>query len=99
MLRFFLVALQFVLFLLTFLMGSLFLHPFHVTTTLASDSAHSRVFLWDGLLLMLVLYGLVVVLEVATKRLRASGLGTTLALMAAGAAGLAMKFGFLSVDR
>ncbi len=90
---------QCVLFLLTFLVGSLLLHPFHLTTTLASDAAHTRVFLWDGLLLMLLLYGLVLLLELATKRLRGFGLGTTLALLVAGVAGLAMKFGFLSVDR
>ncbi len=90
---------QFVLFLLTFLVGSLVLHPFRVLTVLSRDAAHTRVFVWDGLLLMLALYGLMVVLGAVTKRLRRMAVGTTLALVLAGVAGLAMKFGFLTSER
>jgi hypothetical protein len=90
---------QFLLFLATFLVGSLFLHPFHVQTTLASDGAHARFFQWDGVLLMALLFVLVLVLEASMKRLRAAALGSTIAVALAGVLGLAMKFGFVTVDR
>ena len=94
-----LVVLQCVLFLVTFLVGSLFLHPFQVRTTLVSDAAHVRLFQWDGVLLMVLLYGLVLVLEAVMKRLRTAALGSTIAVVVAGALGLMMKLGFVSVDR
>lgn len=93
------VLVQFALFLLTFLVGSLFLHPFGLRTVLVSDAAHTRVFLWDGVLLMLLLYALVLGLEAATRRLRDAAAWSTLALAAAAGAGLALKFGFLTVER
>ena len=93
------VVVQFGLFLITFLIGSMFLHPFKVQTTLASDAAHLRFFQWDGLLLMVLLYLLVLVLEAVMKRLRSAAVGSTIALALAAALGLAMKFGFVSVDR
>lgn len=93
------VIVQFVLFLLTFLVGSLFLHPFGIRTTLASDPAHLRSFQWDGLLLMLVLYVLVLGLEALTRKLRTAALGSTLAVVLAMGAGLLMKFGFVTMDR
>lgn len=90
---------QFVLFLVTFAAGSFVLHPFHVQTVLASDATHSRTFIWDGLLMMLVLYVLVLLLELTMKKIRQAAPWSTLAVVLAGVLGLAMKFGFLSVDR
>jgi hypothetical protein len=92
------VLLQFLLFLVLFAAGSFALHPFHVQTTLAPVDGRSRVFLWDGVLLMLVAYVLILLLEAARKRLFRSGLGTTLALILAGLAGWMLKFGFISRD-
>jgi hypothetical protein len=93
------VVVQFLLFLLTFLVGSMFLHPFHVQTTLISDAAHVRMFQWDGVLLMVGLYLLVLVLEAVLKRLRTAALGSTIAVALAAVLGLVMKFGFVSLDR
>ena len=92
-------AFQFVLFLATFFLGSFVLHPFGLRTMLRSDDLHTRMFLWDGLLLLGVLYVLVLVLEAVTKRLRGRALRSTVAAALAAAAGLAMKFGFVTVDR
>ena len=97
---FFSVFLQFFLFLVTFALGSFVLHPFHVQTVLgSSDATHVRSFVWDGLLLMLILYALVLVVEALMKRLRGSALWSTLAVALAGVLGLMMKFGFISTDR
>ena len=93
------VGLQFVLFLVTFLVGSMVLHPFHLQTALASDAAHIRLFQWDGVLLMVLLYVLVIVLEALLKRFRRAALGSTIAVVLAGALGLMMRFGFVSMDR
>ena len=90
---------QFALFLITFLVGSLLLHPFHVQTVLASDAAHVRSFQWDGVLLMATLYLLVLTMEAVMKKLRTAALASTIAVALAGAFGLMMKFGFVSVDR
>jgi hypothetical protein len=90
--RFFAVLLQFLLFLVVFGAGSFAFHPFHVETILAG----SRSFVWDGVLLMLVVYAVVLLLEVLRKRLRSAGPWTTLALLLAGLAGWAMKFGFVT---
>jgi hypothetical protein len=92
------VLVQFLLFLVVFAAGSFVLHPFHMQTTLAPVDGRSRVFLWDGLLLMLLAYVLILLLEAARKRLFRSALGTTLALILAGFAGWMLKFGFISRD-
>jgi hypothetical protein len=89
---------QFVLFFVTFLLGS-FVHPLKVQTVLAPDALHTRVFIWDGLLLMLILYVLVLVVELLMKKLKTAGSWTTLALGLATLLGFLMKFGFLSTDR
>ncbi|RXH54262.1 hypothetical protein [Granulicella sibirica] len=97
--RFLSVFLQFFLFLVTFALGSFLLHPFNVVTVLASDATHTRSFLWDGLLLMLLLYALVLLIEVVMRQIKAAGLWSTIAVVLAGVLGFAMKFGFISTDR
>jgi hypothetical protein len=92
------VLLQFLLFLLVFAVGSFIVHPFHVQTALASADGHSRVFLWDGALLMVLVYLLILLLEAARRRLVRSAAGTSLALILAALAGWMMKFGFISRD-
>jgi hypothetical protein len=90
---------QCVLFLVTFALGSFVLHPFHVQTALAPSATQTRVFIWDGVLMMLLLYGLVLVLELALKAIKRAAPWSTLAVLLAGLLGFLMKFGFLSTDR
>jgi hypothetical protein len=93
------VLLQFFLFLLVFAVGSFLVHPFHLQSALAPVEGHSRVFLWDGVLLMLLAYLLILLIQVvARRRLGPSAVGSSLALILAGLAGWVMKFGFLSRD-
>ena len=92
------VLFQFLLFVVVFAAGSFVLHPFHVQTTLAPVDGRSRVFLWDGVLLMLLAYVLILLIEAARKRLFRSALGTTVALILAALAGWMLKFGFISRD-
>ncbi len=87
--------LQLVLFLLVFLAGSLF-PPFHVEHVLIATPGSTRVFVADGLLLMLALYVLIVAIEALTKRLRTAAPWTTAALVLAAILGFMMKFGFLT---
>lgn len=90
---------QCVLFLVTFALGSFVLHPFNVRTVLLPSATQTRVFIWDGLLLMLMLYVLVLLIEVLMKQVKRAAPWSTLALLLAGLLGFLMKFGFLSVDR
>jgi hypothetical protein len=92
------VLVQFLLFLLVFAAGSFVVHPFHVQTALAPAEGHTRVFLWDGVLLMLLAYLLILLIAAARKRLPRAVLGTSLALALAAVVGWMLKFGFLSRD-
>jgi hypothetical protein len=90
---------QCVLFLVTFALGSFVLHPFNVRTALAPDDLHTRVFIWDGLLMMLALYLLVLLIEVFMKQVRRAAPWSTIAVALAALVGYLLKFGFLSTDR
>jgi hypothetical protein len=87
--------LQFILFLIVFGAGSLF-PPFHIEHVIIATPGTTRIFVADGLLLMLALYVLIMVIQVLRKRLRTSTPWTTVALISATALGLMMKFGFLT---
>jgi hypothetical protein len=89
------VVLQMVLFLMVFLIGSL-LPGAKVLPMFSVGTGPGRVFVLDGLLLMLAVYVLVLLIEAARRRIRGSWITTTLALVLALALGLAMKFGFMS---
>jgi hypothetical protein len=86
-------VLQLILFLIVFLVGSL-IPPFHFEHVLIATPGFTRVFVADGLLLMLLLYIVIVLGEVMRKRLRTAAPWTTLALILATVFGLMMKFGF-----
>ncbi len=90
--------LQFLLFLLVFAAGSFAVHPFHLQSALAPVDGRSRLFLWDGVLLMALAYLLILLLEAARRRLARSAVGTSLALALAAVAGWMLKFGFISRD-
>jgi len=84
-------VLQFLLFLVLFALGSFFYHPFGVRLHgQASD------FDADGVLLMLLLYLLILLIEVLAKRLRSAARWSTLAVLLAGIAGWALKFGLIT---
>jgi type IV secretory pathway VirB2 component (pilin) len=86
---------QFVLFLIVFGAASFF-PPFHFERVLIVTPGFTRIFVADGLLLMLALYVLIIFVEVMRKRLRTAVPWTTLAVILAAALGLMMKFGFLT---
>jgi hypothetical protein len=86
---------QFVLFLIVFGAGSFF-PPFHFEHVLIVTPGFTRIFVADGLLLMLALYVLIVLVEVMRKRLRTATPSTTAAVILAAVLGLMMKFGFLT---
>lgn len=87
---------QFLLFLVVDAVGAIFYHPFGVQTKLSATGVAPRSFVWDGLILMLALY--VVLLAVAAMRKRFAGAvpGSTLALVLAALIGYFLKFGFIT---
>jgi hypothetical protein len=87
--------LQFVLFFVAFGAGSFF-PPFHIEQVLGSTADGTRVFIWDGVLLMTALFAIVLVIQAIRKRIGTSGPWTALAFVLAGLAGYAMKLGFLT---
>ncbi|WP_353070337.1 hypothetical protein RBB75_09925 [Tunturibacter empetritectus] len=88
--------LQFVLFLLVFVIGS-FAHPFNLQWGLTvTTPAVTRYFVADGLVLIFLLYALILVIEALTKRLRSYAPWTTVALILATVLGLMIKIGFVT---
>src|SRR3984893_2698325 len=90
-----LTILKFVVFLIVFGAGSIF-PPFHFEHVLIATPGFTRIFIADGLLLILLLYIVIVLAEVLRKRLRTAAPWTTLAFILAIVFGLMMKFGFLT---
>jgi len=89
------IVLQTILLLIAYIVG-LFLHPFHITQVLISSPAVTRTFVWDGILLMLTAYVLILLIEAARKRLPTSAAGSTIALVLAAILALASKLGFVT---
>jgi hypothetical protein len=89
--------LKFVVFLMVFLVGSLF-PPFHFEHVLIATPGITRIFVADGILLMFALYVLIVLVEAMRKRLRTATPLTTLAVVLAAVFGLMMKFGFKTLS-
>jgi hypothetical protein len=87
--------LQLVVFLVVFGAFSFF-PPFHIQHVLTITTLGTRIFIADGLLLMLALYILIVIVQLLMKRMRSATPWTTLALILAAILGLSMKFGFLT---
>ena len=91
----FFAILKFVLFLIVFAAGSFF-PPFHIEHVLSVTPDGTRIFIWDGVVLMLILLVLLLLIEAARKRLRTSGVWTTAAFALAAIVGYAAKLGFLT---
>ncbi len=94
----FLVIAQFVLFFVAFFLGS-FMAPFHLRQLLSETADGRRAFVWDGVVLMVGLFVLILLIEAVRKRLRAAAPWTTLALALAAFAGLMLKLGFMTIER
>jgi hypothetical protein len=92
-----LTILQLILFLIVFFVGSL-LPPFHIEHVLIATPGVTRIFVADGLVLVLVLFVLIFILEAVRKRLRTAAPWTTLAFLLAVVFGLMMKFGFKTMS-
>jgi hypothetical protein len=93
-----LLVLQFFLFLIVFLAGSL-MNPFHLRWNVTQLSPTStRYFVPDGLLLMIAVYILALICEALAKRLRTASLWTTAAFLLALAAGFLAHFGSATHD-
>jgi hypothetical protein len=87
--------LKFVLFLIVFAAGSFF-PPFHIEHVIAVTPDGTRLFIWDGAMLMAGLFVIILLIEMARKRLSSSGPWTAAAFALAAIAGYAAKFGFLT---
>ena len=90
-----LAVLLFVADLVVFAAGS-FARPFGITSVLASRGLAARIYIWDGLLLMLVLLAVTFGVEALGKRLRSLAPWTAGAFLLAGLAGFLLRFGFVT---
>jgi hypothetical protein len=92
--------LKFAMFLFLFFVGGIGILPlFHFPSLVTKFAAGTRGFQWDGVVLMLALYVLILLIEAVRRRLRSLAPWTTLALLLASIAGLAMKFGFMTIEQ
>jgi hypothetical protein len=90
-------VLQFILFLLVFAVGS-FLPGAHLLLPIWSVSAGAgRIFVYDGLVLMIALYVLILLIAAVRRRLPIAWPTSTVALILALALGLLAKFGFKTI--
>jgi phosphoglycerol transferase MdoB-like AlkP superfamily enzyme len=87
---------QFLLFLIVDVVGSLVYHPFHVRTKLAGNPLEPRMYVWDGVLLMLAVYFLLLLIAALRKRVGAWLPWATVALVLAAVAGYGLKLGFVT---
>ncbi len=90
-----LTALQFLLFLFTYAVAT-FTLPFHRESVFVHTGTLTRIFIWDGVILTLVLFALLLLVEALMKRLVSAAPWTALALALALAAGFALKLGFVT---
>lgn len=90
------IILQLILFLAVSFAG-IILAGVSVLPTLSISIGPGRAFVYDGLLLMLGVYGLILLIEAALKRIQTAWLNSTVAVILALILGLAMKFGFKTV--
>jgi hypothetical protein len=90
------IFLQFLLFFVVFLVGSL-LPGANILPTLSVSAGAGRIFVYDGLLLMLAIYALVLLIAAARKRIHTAWPNSTFALILALFLGLLMKFGFRTI--
>ncbi|MGD0648191.1 MAG: hypothetical protein ABR971_09385 [Acidobacteriaceae bacterium] len=90
------VVFQFILYLVVFGIGSL-LPGANVLPTWSISTGPGRVFVYDGLLLMLLVYVVILLIAAVRKRINITFPNSTMALVLALLIGLLWKFGFKSV--
>ena len=86
---------QFILFLIVDAVG-LFYRPFQLRTRLTGSPLEPRMYVWDGLILMLMVYMLLLLVAALRKRIGAWAPWGTLAVVLAAAAGYGLKLGFVT---
>jgi hypothetical protein len=89
--------LQFILFLIVFFVGSLLPGAHLLLPMLSIPVGVGRVFVYDGLLLMVLLYVLILLIAAARKRVALAFPTTTIAFVLALVLGLLAKFGYKSI--
>lgn len=87
---------QFVLFLMCFAAGS-FAPPLNLRQVLGVTPEGTRIFLWDGVVLMALLCVAILAVEAARRRLASWGPWTLGAFVLAGLVGYMLRLGFLTV--
>lgn len=87
---------EFLVLLLLDVVGGVFYHPFHIETRLASTQQVARSFVWDGILMMIGAWLILIAYGAARKRVGTFGLQATVALSLAAAAGFLLKLGFIT---
>lgn len=90
-----LTLLQFLLFLITYAVGT-FALPFHRESIILHSGMLTRLFIWDGLILALALFALLLLVEAIMRRLRSAAPWSVLALALALVASFALKLGFVT---
>jgi hypothetical protein len=75
-----------------------FIPPLHLQHVVGTTADGTRVFIWDGLLIAAVLFVVILAIEAARRRIRTSGVWTTVAFALAVAVGLGIKLGFKTVS-
>lgn len=93
----FVAVLQFILFLLVFVVFS-FRPLMNLQQVIGPTPDGTRVFIWDGLLLSTLLYVAMLGIEAARRRIAQAGVWTTAAFVLAIGAGLAIKLGFKTIS-
>lgn len=96
--KYVLAFLQFLLFLLLFFVGSIILPVYGLLPNMTVALGPNRTFTYDGLVLALVVYLLLLAIEAVRKTLRSSGLRTTVAFVLAVVVGLLMKVGIKTLQ-
>ncbi len=87
---------QFLLFFFADFAGSFLYHPFGVMTKLSEGDLTGRSFEWDGLIMMLLVYLVVLLIATLRKRFGAAAPWSTLALACAALSGYLLRFGFVT---
>ena len=84
-----------VIYLIAFAAGS-FLHPLGLVRAIGSQGLTVRLFIWDGVLVMLTLYGLTLGIEALGRRFRDLAPWTTASLVLAALLGYLLRLGFVT---
>ena len=88
-------VLQTLLLLIACVAGS-FLRPFGIQKVTLSAPATTHIFVWDGFVLMLIVYLILLMIELFTKRLRTASPLTTVSLAIATAVSVALRLGHIT---